>query len=86
MTFDTEVTAQRPVLRSHLAAARASIDVLKTTLVALRHARGADDKDRATLDIIVQRLDGAGTQLKSIEGMLADVGPSLDPSHDGRGG
>lgn len=84
MTFDAEVAAQKPVLRSHLTAARSSIDVMKTTLVTLRRARGADEKDRAALDSIVDKLDGAGAQLKTIESMFADLGPSEEGSRDGR--
>lgn len=84
MTFDLEVTAQKPVLRSHLTAARASIGVMKATLATLRRARGADDKDKATLDTIVDKLEGAGAQLKGIEGMFASVGPGEEGSRDGR--
>jgi len=83
MAFNEEVTARKPLLRSQLTAARTNIDAIKTTLAALRRVSDADEKDRATIDSVVQKVNAAGAQLEGIERMLADLGPSEQGSRDG---
>jgi hypothetical protein len=84
MTVESEIAEQGRLLRSHMTAALASIDVMKTTLVTLQDSPNADEKDQAELSHVVQQLDAATRILGDLAKNLRLRGPDSDTSRDGR--